>query len=284
MVVIATIALVRGRPARCRRSRGARPPPPSASAASSTNVKVIVTFKAKPGTAARSAVRGFGGKVGRSLGLIRSLSATVPSSKLAALRANPLVKSVEIDGDCRHSTRPPATSSTTTPGASGTSARTRSTSGHHGRRASRSPSSTPGIDYIHDDPAQPHVVDPEFLDIYKGGYDFVNNDADPMDDNGHGTHVAGHPRRREQRLPRRRRRARRRPVRAQGPRRDGSGDYSGLIAALGWAVDHDIDVVNMSLGGHERLGGAAGGRRRPRTTRACTLVAASGNVDRPSTR
>jgi len=24
-----------------------------------------------------------------------------------------------------------------------------------------------------------------------GGYDFVNNDADPMDDNGHGTHVAG---------------------------------------------------------------------------------------------
>src|SRR5689334_2585041 len=24
-----------------------------------------------------------------------------------------------------------------------------------------------------------------------GGYDFANNDADPMDDNGHGTHVAG---------------------------------------------------------------------------------------------
>src|SRR5581483_5350414 len=23
------------------------------------------------------------------------------------------------------------------------------------------------------------------------GYDFVNNDADPLDDNGHGTHVAG---------------------------------------------------------------------------------------------
>ena len=26
---------------------------------------------------------------------------------------------------------------------------------------------------------------------WKGGYDFINNDADPMDDNGHGTHVAG---------------------------------------------------------------------------------------------
>ena len=28
------------------------------------------------------------------------------------------------------------------------------------------------------------------------GYDFANNDGDPMDDNGHGTHVAGHDRRR----------------------------------------------------------------------------------------
>ena len=26
---------------------------------------------------------------------------------------------------------------------------------------------------------------------YKGGWDFVNNDPDPMDDHGHGTHVAG---------------------------------------------------------------------------------------------
>lgn len=26
---------------------------------------------------------------------------------------------------------------------------------------------------------------------WRGGYDFVNNDADPWDDNGHGTHVAG---------------------------------------------------------------------------------------------
>lgn len=25
----------------------------------------------------------------------------------------------------------------------------------------------------------------------KGGYDFINNDSDPLDDNGHGTHVAG---------------------------------------------------------------------------------------------
>lgn len=32
---------------------------------------------------------------------------------------------------------------------------------------------------------------PTFAGRYLGGYDFVNNDADPMDDNGHGTAVSG---------------------------------------------------------------------------------------------
>jgi subtilisin family serine protease len=38
-----------------------------------------------------------------------------------------------------------------------------------------------GVDYTH----------PALAGRYLGGYDFVNNDADPMDDNGHGTHVTG---------------------------------------------------------------------------------------------
>ena len=32
---------------------------------------------------------------------------------------------------------------------------------------------------------------PELSSSYLGGYDFVNNDTDPADDNGHGSHVAG---------------------------------------------------------------------------------------------
>lgn len=40
-----------------------------------------------------------------------------------------------------------------------------------------------GVNYLH-----PDLVD-NF--IAQGSYDFVNNDSDPMDDNGHGTHVAG---------------------------------------------------------------------------------------------
>jgi len=38
-----------------------------------------------------------------------------------------------------------------------------------------------GIDYNH----------PDLKDNFVDGYDFVNNDEDPMDDNGHGTHCAG---------------------------------------------------------------------------------------------
>jgi hypothetical protein len=44
-----------------------------------------------------------------------------------------------------------------------------------------------GIDYLH--PALGAAAFPNSKIV--GGYDFVNNDADPMDDNGHGTHVAG---------------------------------------------------------------------------------------------
>ena len=38
-----------------------------------------------------------------------------------------------------------------------------------------------GVDYNH----------PDLAVNYAGGYDFISNDGDPMDDHGHGTHVAG---------------------------------------------------------------------------------------------
>src|SRR5207247_8639973 len=38
-----------------------------------------------------------------------------------------------------------------------------------------------GLEYTH----------PDLADNYAGGVDIVNGDGDPMDDNGHGTHVAG---------------------------------------------------------------------------------------------
>ena len=44
-----------------------------------------------------------------------------------------------------------------------------------------------GIDYTHPDLGNGFGAGHRVI----GGYDFVNNDSDPFDDNGHGTHVAG---------------------------------------------------------------------------------------------
>ncbi len=100
---------------------------------------------------------------------------------------------------------------------------------------------------------------PELSGSYLGGWDFVNNDSDPMDDHGHGSHVAGiitadgiNPH-------------------ARGVAPDagiiagkvldgyGSGYFSDVIAAIYWAVDgpdgipdtpddFNADAISMSFG------------------------------------
>jgi subtilisin family serine protease len=95
-----------------------------------------------------------------------------------------------------------------------------------------------GIDYRH----------PDLAPNYAGGYNFIARNNNPLDDHGHGTHVAGII-----------------AAAADGAgvegvapaarlyackvlNSSGSGSYSNIIAALQWCVDNKMQIASMSLG------------------------------------
>jgi subtilisin family serine protease len=108
-----------------------------------------------------------------------------------------------------------------------------------------------GIDYNH--PALGSGFGPGFK--VKGGWDFVNNDADPMDDNGHGTHVSGIVAGQSETITGVAPDVSLMAYKVLGA--NGSGSESNVIAAIERAADpnHDgntadhVDVANLSLGG-----------------------------------
>jgi parallel beta-helix repeat protein len=127
-----------------------------------------------------------------------------------------------------------------------------------------------GIDYGH----------PDLWENFVGGHDFVNNDSDPYDDDGHGTHVAGivaavdndfgvvgaAPE------------ARLYVVKALDE--NGEGYTSDLVAGIEWSVERNVQVISMSLGSnfdsqslHEAVDSAYNS--------GIVLVAAAGNDGNP---
>ncbi|MGW5529570.1 S8 family serine peptidase [Streptomyces xanthochromogenes] len=138
-----------------------------------------------------------------------------------------------------------------------------------------------GVDYTHPDLGGGFGAGHKVV----GGYDFANGDADPMDDNGHGTHVAGIIAGKA---------AEKGGVTGVAPGASilaykvmddaGEGYTSDIVAGIEAAVDpanpHRADVVNMSLGGPgdgtDPLGAAA-----TAATRAGVVVVASAGNEGP---
>jgi len=131
---------------------------------------------------------------------------------------------------------------------------------------------------------------PDLIDNYKGGYDFVNNDDDPMDDNGHGTHCAGIIAAIDNEI----------GVIGVAPEANlyalkildstGSGSSSDLIAAIEWAIDthkdtdqsNNIQIISMSLGSNLGDLSLQGECSKAYYDYGILLVAAAGNDGKAS--
>ena len=200
------------------------------------NVSVNVIFHQVPRAEEAAFMRDAGARVKLLFHFIPAANVKVPEARLeavlGALRADPRVRLVEPDG-IEHM------SAQTVPwGITRIGAPTVHASGNKGAGVNVLIEDS-GIDYTHPD-----------LDAnYYGGYDYINSDSDPMDDNGHGTHVSGTVAAEDNTI----------GVIGVAPQArlyaykmfsaSGTGTHAGFAAGLQWAVDNGMKVVNYSGGG-----------------------------------
>lgn len=194
-----------------------------------------------------SKLLGTNGKVGEDLKVINGLSATINFAALMNLEKDPLIKKVELEKQVRAV----LDSSLDQIHAKDTwlmfDGNNQAITGSGKVIAILDT----GVDYRHSDLGS-GCFGPGCKVI--GGYDFINNDPDPMDDNSHGTHVASTA-------------AGNGVLKGVAPdakilaykvlSQGGSGATTGIIAAINRAIDPNqdgnpsdhADVISMSLGG-----------------------------------
>lgn len=205
----------------------------TAGRAVAADVDVLIGFDHAPNKADHQRLNQLGGKVRRSYRNFPILAARVPDSSLIGLAAHKGVTHLEPDGKVQlHYDELAATWGVERIGAGDAH-----TNGQTGAGVKVAVIDT-GIDYTH----------PDLDGRYAGGYDFVNDDDDPLDDNGHGTHVSG-------------------TIAAVANgfgvvgvapdvqiyalkvlAADGSGSFSSVIAAVDWCITNGIQVTNNSYG------------------------------------
>jgi len=238
----------------------------SAVAGPPDKVKVIIAFQDQPGAAEQALVRDLGGSIKYTYDLVPAIAASVPESAIAGLLAQPGVVRVERDLEV-HAVDAELDNSW---GVKQIGAGTVHDGGNMGTGIRVAVLDT-GIDTDHPDLK------------YNAGcsYDFVNSDTLPEDGWGHGTHVSG-------------------TIAAEyngegvvgvAPEAiicaykvlddTGSGYYSDIMAALGQAVDDDVQVTNNSYGSSGDPGESVKAAFDEASAAGIIHVAAAGNSGTP---
>lgn len=134
---------------------------------------VIIGFKNISGEEAIGMINKRGGRVKRLLGRINAISSILSSGEIEKLKKDPNIRYVEPNGKAY-------IDSQSVPWGIARINAIPVHSFYNGNGVKVAVIDT-GIDYTH----------PDLSNNYIGGYDYVNEDNDPIDDNGHGTHVSG---------------------------------------------------------------------------------------------
>ncbi|MDJ1422442.1 MAG: S8 family serine peptidase [Candidatus Methanoperedens sp.] len=204
---------------------------------------VIIGFKNKPGTSEEALIHSHGGVVKKSFHLIPAIAAKLPEGEIEKMKKDPKVAYIEDDKVFKATDE--YTSSWGVQYIGSSMVHNQSITGTGVKIAVLDT----GIDYNHED----------LKENYKGGYDFVFNDLDPMDDstgpyiNSHGTHVSGIIAAEKNGA----------GVVGVAPNADiyaikvlnggGSGLASWIISGIEWAVDNNMSIATMSLGGPDDI-------------------------------
>ncbi len=225
---------------------------------------VIVSFA--DGKYDPAIVSAAGGRVIEEFKSMGMLYAIVPPTAFASLAQNPAVEFVESDRQFEVAEEASTSEYSESWALEDIGAEPVHSSNYTGKGIKIAVLDT-GVDYNH----------PELAPNYKGGYDFINGDDDPMDDNGHGTHVAG----------------------ILAAARDGKGivgvapdaeiyaikvsdargkgSFSGLVKGIDWSIENGMDVVTMSITGNGGSRALAKAVESAYNEHGLVLVAAVGN-------